>query len=76
MSISVPDNPDISTHHLADAIMYATEHGASVINIPWFSLYPSALIYDAIAYALAEGRNGKGCVVVCGAGNYNNFPKY
>ena len=69
MSISVPKDPVMTTYYLAEAIMYATEHGASVINAPWYSILHAEYIDDAIKCALNQGRNGKGCVVVFGSGN-------
>lgn len=70
MSISIPTTPLSRSYHLADAIMYAANNGASVINCPWSAFTPSWIIYDAIDYALVHGRNNLGCVVVFGSGNW------
>jgi subtilisin family serine protease len=51
---------------IAEAIYYAADNGADVINLSLGSLYPSLIERDAIQYAVA--RN---CVVVAAAGNGN-----
>jgi subtilisin family serine protease len=57
-----------STDDLSAAILYAADHGASVINNSWGGSgdTPQTLI-DAISYA----HDVKGSVVVAAAGNYN-----
>jgi subtilisin family serine protease len=50
------------------AIRKAVEFKADVINASW-SMDPSDLVQSAIAYAETAGRNGKGIVFVCAAGN-------
>ncbi|HEY1020594.1 MAG TPA: S8 family serine peptidase [Sediminibacterium sp.] len=71
MSVSVPfvgwATPEISML-AADAINWAVAHGADVINNSWGAIKIPSLD-KAIARALAFGRNGKGCVLVFGAGN-------
>lgn len=63
---------------LATGISYARTNGAAVINNSWgdqgglfYDWLHSAILEDAIRTALTSGRNGKGCVVVFAAGNYN-----
>ncbi|MDP9229806.1 MAG: S8 family serine peptidase, partial [Bacteroidota bacterium] len=71
----------------AFAIAWAVDHGADVISCSWGPedgawwstrdklhgrRHPiSALTNDAIHYAISQGRNGKGCVIVFAAGNGN-----
>jgi thermitase len=65
------DSPDgtWTTPVIVDsAIRKAVEFRADVINVSW-SIDPSKLVSDAIAYAESAGREGKGIVVVCSAGN-------
>ncbi len=47
-----------------EAIVYAADHGADVINCSWGEYYPSYLAKDALEYAVS-----KGSVVVAAAGN-------
>ena len=70
MSISIPVDSRLTSILLADAIIYAVNHDADVINIPWCSMGCSEYIYDALKYAHTYGRNGRGCVAVLGAGNF------
>jgi len=49
---------------IADAIRYAADNGAHVINMSLGSAFPSSALTKAIAYA-----HGKGVTVVCAAGN-------
>ena len=48
---------------IADAIRYAADHGAKVINMSLGGAFPSAVLKKAVAYA-----HGKGVTVVCAAG--------
>jgi serine protease len=49
---------------IADAIRYAADHGAKVINMSLGGAFPSRVLKKAVEYA-----HGKGVVVVCAAGN-------
>ncbi len=49
---------------IANAIRYAADHGAQVINMSLGGPMPSSVLGKAIEYA-----NGKGVTVVCAAGN-------
>ena len=49
---------------VADAIRYAADHGAHVINMSLGSALPSRVVADAVRYAAR-----KGVVIVCAAGN-------
>ena len=49
---------------IADAIRYAADHDANIINISLGSMYPSGVIHSAVRYA-----KNKGVLVVCAAGN-------
>ncbi len=60
----------------ASGISWAVSHNADVINCSWgdhggnyYTELHSSILEDAIANALAYGRNGKGCVVVFASGN-------
>lgn len=57
-----------STEDLSNAIIYAADKGASVINLSWGGFGPtSQILIDAISYA----HDVKGAVVVAAAGNSN-----
>jgi subtilisin family serine protease len=66
-------NANTDPSSVANAILFAVNNGASVINIS--ASYPSAdpntypAIVSAISYAVTNGRSGKGCVVVISIGN-------
>jgi serine protease len=49
---------------IADAIRYAADKGAKVINMSLGGAFPSAVLKKAVAYA-----HGKGVTVICAAGN-------
>ncbi|HEV8325377.1 MAG TPA: S8 family peptidase [Myxococcota bacterium] len=53
-----------NTADIADAIRFAADHGAKVINMSLGGPYPSKVMRDAVAYAWK-----KGVLVVCAAGN-------
>ena len=50
-----------------EAILYAADNGANVINASWGGGVPSQALYDAISYA-----NDNGCLFVAAAGNSSN----
>ena len=53
-----------STADIADAIRYAADHGAKVINMSLGGPFPSKVLKDAVTYAWEHG-----VLVVCAAGN-------
>lgn len=59
----------------AEGFIQAADNGASVISNSW-TITSSAIIDDGIEYALTEGRNGLGCVVVFATGNNNGAVGY
>ena len=65
--------------NLADAINYASNNGADVINLSLFASQNES-IEGAIYYATTRGRDLKGCVIVCASGSSDhpelgvNFP--
>lgn len=82
MPISHPIDPNpVTTGYgtqLAKGINYAVEHGADIINCSWGSPWKgtdaeehlkSSMLENALEDALKDGRDGKGCIVVFGAGN-------
>lgn len=77
MSISAKMNSEFDEQKISKGINWAWHNGADIINCSWHYLY-SEYISDAIDSAVAFGRNGKGCIVVCAAGNNDldtvNFP--
>ena len=52
---------------IAEAIHFATDHGANIINMSFGSLIPTRTIYSAIQYAHAQG-----VIIVAAAGNNNS----
>ena len=58
-----------SSSDLRKGIMYAAKHGDSVISNSWGAHTRSNIEDEAIEYALTQGRNGLGCVVVFSSGN-------
>ena len=75
MSISFNNT---TTTKIRDAFIVAANNGCSVISNSWHLSSPSEDVDAGISYALSQGRNGKGCVVVFSAGNENrdsiNYP--
>jgi len=49
---------------VANAIIYAVENGANIINLSFGEKYSSSILHDAIKYAYS-----KGCVIVASSGN-------
>ena len=68
MSISLEYGNNLFAAYAADGIEKAADLGADVINLSW-AYNTSSIISDAIDYALANGRLGKGCVIVASSGN-------
>ena len=58
-----------SDSNLATAMIYATDHGARVINLSLGDTAPAAVMEDAVNYAHSHG-----VVVVAAAGNYYGGP--
>ena len=54
---------------IADAIRYAADHGAKIINMSLGGPFPNKVMQDACAYA-----RDKGVLVVCAAGNSMGGP--
>ena len=62
-----------SNAHIAKAIGKAwDELGADILSCSWGKYEFINCIRDAFQNAMVNGRNGKGCVVVAGAGNEGN----
>ena len=76
MSISNSLSFLTNSNKIADGFMFAATHGASVISNSWYSMVCDNLITDAINYALTQGREGKGCVVVFASGNDDSSVNY
>lgn len=76
MSISNSLTIPISAIKIADGFIFAANNNASVISNSWFATHDDEMINDAINYALINGRNGLGCVVVFSSGNQSNNVSY
>ncbi|MGE8290056.1 MAG: S8 family serine peptidase [Sphingobacterium sp.] len=62
---------------LANGINWSWQNGADIISNSWGSnSLASSLIDEAISNALAQGRNGKGTIVVFATGNNNGSVNY
>ncbi len=72
MSISIRLLFSDTPAQLASGFNWAATNGADVISNSWGGYAPSGIIDNAINNALANGRGGKGCVIVFAAGNENN----
>lgn len=62
---------------IAAGIDYAWQNGADVLTNSWTVGVPSGAVTDAIKRAVAQGRGGKGSVVLFASGNDNaaiNYP--
>ncbi len=58
------------------AINWAVNNNADIINCSWHAPEPNVQLTNAIAGAVDNGRNGKGCVVVFASGNFDNAVTY
>ena len=65
ISMSLTPTPD----EIARGFHFAAANNCSVINCSWDTEVPDEEIDDAILYALQNGRNGLGCIVIFSAGN-------
>jgi hypothetical protein len=57
---------------IANAIDWAWQNGADVLNNSWGGGSPSTLIDNAFSRAVSDGRGGLGSVLVVATGNYDN----
>ena len=72
MSLSVQfENNAYYPAQINSALRDAADQGADVINLSWYGSL-SSVIDSGITYAIENGRNGKGCVIVCCSGNAGN----
>jgi subtilisin family serine protease len=69
MSISINLFFSDTPQQLANGFNWAWQNGADVISNSWGGYTPSTIIDNAISTTIANGRNGKGTVVVFAAGN-------
>ncbi|NIG54476.1 S8 family serine peptidase [Chitinophaga sp. Cy-1792] len=60
----------------SNGITWAKNSGADILSNSWGGGSPSNAITNAINDAVNNGRNGKGCVVLFAAGNYNTAISY
>lgn len=76
MSISFDEHTN--DYNIGLGFKIAADNGCSVISNSWNRSSYSEWIDECILYALTNGRNGKGCVIVFSAGNGNtnniNYP--
>ena len=76
--MSISFDTHIGQYNIGHGFRVAADNGCSVISNSWNCLYPSSYIDEGITYALSQGRNGKGSVVVFSAGNEDrdsiNYP--
>ena len=67
-----------TSEQLKKGYVTAANNGCYVISNSWHWGVSSSFIDEGISYALSQGRNGKGCVIVFSAGNENkngaNYP--
>lgn len=68
--IEMHDSTDLTAlNALKEAIDYANDSNADVINNSWTTNIMHPSLDEAISNALNEGRDGKGCIVVFSSGN-------
>ncbi|WP_025743061.1 S8 family serine peptidase [Aquimarina pacifica] len=72
ISISINLRFSDTAAQLASGFNWAWQNGADIISNSWGGYTPSSIIDDAIANAITNGRDGKGCVIVFAAGNEDN----
>lgn len=60
----------------ANGITWAANQGADVLSNSWTWHTYSGIIHDAIKEAKNNGRNGKGCILVCAVHNYNDSVEF
>jgi subtilisin family serine protease len=72
MSISIYLDWGNTPQQLANGFNWAWQNGADIISNSWGGYSPSSIIDNAITNTLAQGRNGKGTIVVFASGNENN----
>jgi subtilisin family serine protease/tetratricopeptide (TPR) repeat protein len=64
---------------VAQGVIWAKEHNADILNNSYGGSSPSTDLTNAINDAATTGRSGKGCIIVCSAGNDNtdvSYPAY
>ncbi len=61
----------IEVSHGYEAIIYAADHGADIINCSWGAYYPSFLGKDAVRYATSQGA-----LIVAAGGNESSEDPY
>jgi subtilisin family serine protease len=66
--VCMDDNGYLELDDIAEAIYYAADNGANVINMSFGCLYDSKLMRDAVGYA-----HSKGCIMVASAGNVDSY---
>jgi subtilisin family serine protease len=72
LPIDVFDGKEANAYDVADAIVYAADHGAKIINLSLSSIYYSNVMEDAVQYAWS-----KKAVIVAAAGNESSdIPEY
>lgn len=70
LPIKITENDAFASNvAISDAIRYAADAGADIINNSWGGSPFDNLLNDAITYASTHGRGGKGCLVFCSSGN-------
>lgn len=69
MDVSIENGKENDAYRGANAILWAMNHGAQVLNCSWRLSGESELFEDAVATAISKGRNGLGCVIVFASGN-------
>ncbi len=73
ISISFPFGMAVPDDYISYGINWAWQNGADVISCSW-RCGKNTKISEAIKNAVQNGRDGKGCVIVAAAGNYD--PKH